>query len=286
MEGLTEEQIKEIFSTAGQVNHFRLVYDKDTGRPKGFGFLEFADPDSAATAVRNLDQHEVMGRRLRVDYTNESGASEGALNNNILPSGATDGAQQPSTLPPLPTGQDLPPGVSCSDAISRTLAAVPGPQLLDILSSMKGVVASEPQKATELLSRAPQLSYAIFQSLLLLGLVDTTVLQSVLGQAQQSQPTPTPASMPLGGSVPPSGAPPYGAPPTAYGGGPSTMTPPVQNAYPQQPPPPPPPMGGAPDQEALIQRLMSMSQQEVDALDPMTRSQVQQLRQRIMAGQG
>ena len=41
--GLSEEQISDIFSTAGKVLNFRLVYDRDTGRPKGFGFAEYPD---------------------------------------------------------------------------------------------------------------------------------------------------------------------------------------------------------------------------------------------------
>lgn len=41
--GLSEEQITDIFSTCGQVLNFRLVYDRETGRPKGFGFAEYPD---------------------------------------------------------------------------------------------------------------------------------------------------------------------------------------------------------------------------------------------------
>lgn len=41
--GLTEEQITDIFSSAGKVVSFRLVYDRETGRPKGFGFAEYPD---------------------------------------------------------------------------------------------------------------------------------------------------------------------------------------------------------------------------------------------------
>lgn len=43
MPGLSEEQISDIFSTAGKVLNFRLVYDRETGRPKGFGFAEYPD---------------------------------------------------------------------------------------------------------------------------------------------------------------------------------------------------------------------------------------------------
>jgi len=41
--GLTEEQIIDIFNSAGKVLSFRLVYDRETGRPKGFGFAEYPD---------------------------------------------------------------------------------------------------------------------------------------------------------------------------------------------------------------------------------------------------
>ena len=44
--GLSEEQISDIFSQAGKVLNFRLVYDRETGRPKGFGFAEYPDSGS------------------------------------------------------------------------------------------------------------------------------------------------------------------------------------------------------------------------------------------------
>ncbi len=43
----------------------RLVNDKDTGKPKGYGFCEYFDPATAESAVRNLNGHEVNGRSLR-----------------------------------------------------------------------------------------------------------------------------------------------------------------------------------------------------------------------------
>ncbi len=41
--GLSEEQISDIFSSAGRVVNFRLVYDRENGKPKGFGFAEYPD---------------------------------------------------------------------------------------------------------------------------------------------------------------------------------------------------------------------------------------------------
>ena len=49
---ITEEQLIAIFETVGRVLRFRLITDKDTGRSKGFGFLDFADPDAADSAIR------------------------------------------------------------------------------------------------------------------------------------------------------------------------------------------------------------------------------------------
>jgi RNA recognition motif-containing protein len=47
-----EEQLIKIFESVGRVLKFRLITDKDTGRSKGFGFLDFADPDAAESAIR------------------------------------------------------------------------------------------------------------------------------------------------------------------------------------------------------------------------------------------
>ncbi len=52
LSGLTEEQITDIFSSAGKVLSFRLVYDRETGRPKGFGFAEYPDAGQFTALVR------------------------------------------------------------------------------------------------------------------------------------------------------------------------------------------------------------------------------------------
>lgn len=313
--GVSEEQICELFASAGTVVNFRLVYDKETGRPKGFGFLEFTNVDEAASAVRNLNEHEIMGRTLRVDYSNDNGGGAGNRNdhqkqNQSLPQppqfdmakGMPPGAQPNGTdaLPPLPQGTTLQDGLQAPDAISRTLSTLPVPQLLDIISQMKGLCATEPGKATALLQQAPQLSYAIFQALLLLGLVDTNVLSSLLQQVppqqvppQQQPPPQQPPPMPYGqppGMPPPQYGQPPQFPPQQHAQYPPQQqqqhyapTPPVQHqAY--QPPPPqqqPPPHQQAPpagDQQALIAQVMGMSREQIFALEPPARDQIMALR--------
>lgn len=46
---------------------FRLVYDRETGKPKGYGFCEYQDQETALSAMRNLNGREFSGRALRVD---------------------------------------------------------------------------------------------------------------------------------------------------------------------------------------------------------------------------
>ncbi|KAI9800167.1 MAG: hypothetical protein M1833_003494 [Piccolia ochrophora] len=285
--GLTEEQIVHIFSQVGTVLSFRLVYDRETGKPKGFGFAEYADADSAASAVRNLNDHEVMSRKLRVDYSNDNGESDSAPANytpQAPPPVHTNGGPPPppsqsmtGTLPPLPPGTDVPPNLTCPDAISRTLSTLPAPQLLDILAQMKGLVMADPPKATELLKQAPQLSYAIFQALLLMGLVDASALQSVIEQAPAQQQPAAPAVPPPQAAyqqyapTPPTQATPYAPPP----------------APPQQQSTPAPAQSGFPpgmDKAALFQYVLSLSQDQLNAMAPHEREQIQAVRQQIMSG--
>lgn len=284
----------ETLGRVGQVNNFRLVYDKETGRPKGFGFAEFADADAAASAVRNLNDYDLMGRKLRVDWSNESGSGDNAPSNreqnapamgmNGQAAGGPPPAQPSSTLGPLPPGVELPPNLTCPDAISRTLSTLPPDQLLDILSQMKGLVMTDPGKATELLRQAPQLAYAIFQSLLLLQLVDPQILTSLVetsaapAQAPPVQPVQqAPAQVArapvnYGGYAPqvaPTPPQPQAAAPQAYG-----QAPPAQQ--PQQP--------GAMDQQALYAQVMALTPQQIDQLTPEYRAQIMQIRQMLMAG--
>uniref|UniRef100_A0A8C6TDX5 Cleavage stimulation factor subunit 2 tau variant n=1 Tax=Neogobius melanostomus TaxID=47308 RepID=A0A8C6TDX5_9GOBI len=59
--------MKDIFSEVGLVVSFRLVYDRETGKPKGYGFCEYQDQETALSAMRNLNGREFSGRALRVD---------------------------------------------------------------------------------------------------------------------------------------------------------------------------------------------------------------------------
>jgi cleavage stimulation factor subunit 2 len=248
------------------------MMNPETGKPKGYGFADFADADAAASAVRNLNDYEIMGRKIRVDWPHSS------EKDSIPPDYSQpatmpvpDGQQGPSApLPPLPPGVDVPPHLDCPNAISQTLSSLPPNQLLDVLSQMKSLVMADPARATELLRQAPQLAYAIFQALLLMNLADYSALGSVVEQAAQPQPQPQPQPTPQ----------PFQSFPGMPG---QVSTPPVVNP-PVVPQPPPQPQQQMPGQEELLQQVLSMPQSAVDALPPMERSQIMVLRQQLMQG--
>ncbi len=70
----TEQQLQDLFSEHGEVTSVALVMDRETGRPRGFGFVEFASDESARAAIAALSGKNVDGRDLTV---NEARPREG-----------------------------------------------------------------------------------------------------------------------------------------------------------------------------------------------------------------
>jgi RNA recognition motif-containing protein len=62
----TDDEVNELFSQHGTVHSVALINDRETGRPRGFGFVEM-DDDAATAAIQALDGHELGGRNLRVN---------------------------------------------------------------------------------------------------------------------------------------------------------------------------------------------------------------------------
>ncbi|ULU13517.1 hypothetical protein L5515_002264 [Caenorhabditis briggsae] len=66
----TEQEIGDFFSQKGNVTNVRIVYDRETGRPRGFAFVEYSDEQSAQRAVNELNGADFNGRQLRVNLAN------------------------------------------------------------------------------------------------------------------------------------------------------------------------------------------------------------------------
>jgi cold-inducible RNA-binding protein len=73
---ITDADLNKMFSEIGQVESVQIITDRDTGRSKGFGFVEMSDDAAAAKAIEQLNGKEVNGRALTVNEARpkESGA--------------------------------------------------------------------------------------------------------------------------------------------------------------------------------------------------------------------
>lgn len=63
----SESRLRELFEEHGEVTSASLVMDRDTGRPRGFGFVEFANDSDAKAAIEALNGQNVDGRDLTVN---------------------------------------------------------------------------------------------------------------------------------------------------------------------------------------------------------------------------
>ena len=72
----TEDQLRDVFSAVGEVKNIRICTDRETGRAKGYAFVEYSDAATALSAIRNLDGREFNNRKLRVSYSNNSSLKE------------------------------------------------------------------------------------------------------------------------------------------------------------------------------------------------------------------
>ena len=69
----SEDDVRALFATHGEVKEVHMVMDRETGRPRGFAFVEMATDEGAKAAIQALDGHNAGGRNLKV---NEAQARE------------------------------------------------------------------------------------------------------------------------------------------------------------------------------------------------------------------
>lgn len=63
----TEDDLRDAFAQFGTVSKVNLVMDRETGRPRGFAFIEMADGREAATAIQQMNLKEIAGRAITVN---------------------------------------------------------------------------------------------------------------------------------------------------------------------------------------------------------------------------
>jgi RNA recognition motif-containing protein len=72
----TEEAIRDLFAPHGTVEKISLINDRDTGRPRGFGFVEMSNAD-ASRAMQALNGKEMDGRALKINEAQDKPRSSG-----------------------------------------------------------------------------------------------------------------------------------------------------------------------------------------------------------------
>jgi len=75
---LRGKDLKEIFEEYGEVVYAKVILDRDTRKSKGFGFVEFADPEAAKRAVEEMQGAEINGREIKIDYAVEKPQEQAA----------------------------------------------------------------------------------------------------------------------------------------------------------------------------------------------------------------
>lgn len=80
---MSEEELEQAFSQYGEIVSASIIKDSVSGRSKGFGFVEFAQEDSAAKAKDDMNGKELAGRMLKVDEAREQREQRRPRNNNF-----------------------------------------------------------------------------------------------------------------------------------------------------------------------------------------------------------
>ncbi|MCP5109790.1 MAG: RNA-binding protein [bacterium] len=63
----TEDDVSDAFAAFGTVTSVNLIMDRETGRPRGFGFVEMSSDSEAQACVQGLDGQDLGGRNLKVN---------------------------------------------------------------------------------------------------------------------------------------------------------------------------------------------------------------------------
>jgi RNA recognition motif-containing protein len=72
----TDDSLAELFSQCGNVESVKIITDRETGRSKGFGFVEMSTDDEAQEAIKKLNGADCGGRSIKVNEARPEGSRE------------------------------------------------------------------------------------------------------------------------------------------------------------------------------------------------------------------
>jgi RNA recognition motif-containing protein len=151
----TEDRLREIFEEHGEVASAALVMDRETGRPRGFGFVEFSDDNNARAAIEALNGQNIDGRDLTVNEAKpreNRGGGGGGGRGGYGGGGAAGKTPSPSSLiKPGSAGLFLvhaaTPG-SVSTPARRTLHPAASPRYTPTPTPARGAVSVQSRTGT------------------------------------------------------------------------------------------------------------------------------------------
>jgi RNA recognition motif-containing protein len=73
----TEDDLRALFTRHGSVDSVNVIMDRETGRPRGFAFVEMTEPSAATDAIKALDGSDLGGRSLKVSEAQDKQRSGG-----------------------------------------------------------------------------------------------------------------------------------------------------------------------------------------------------------------
>jgi cleavage stimulation factor subunit 2 len=209
--GVTERQLRSYFETTGHVVGFRLIQPQP-GRESQFGFVDYVDPGSASTAVKQLDGFELAGKRLKVSLSS-SRKRDRRGTQMVNPASAADAGGEEA--PPLPTGPPftLPRGyhnpvLGADNPVDACLVRLPQVLVYEAVEQLRLLALERPTEASLLLEAYPQLRAATVTVLQQAGRLPLGPLPSeaLVAFADRGEQHATPAQQPVGQLAKPAAA--------------------------------------------------------------------------------
>lgn len=287
----TDQQLQEFFSSVSGPDgvQIRIMYDRQRGTPKGYGFVEFKDAKLAQMAIRNLNGQNFRGRNLSVDVAEDDSVSKGRR-------GPVGGHKR--TRPSEHRGMDRKPidrdrdrgrfrsfvkektFTKTSDQITKIVTEMDEVEKGEILEELRELIRSNEPGARNLLMESPQLAQAILLINLQFDMCKIDELRNVCDVVDETRPNEDP---PL--------APPILIPvPAPYPTRP--MAPPLAAPIPYPPMPVAPAMPVAvrqipvldPKQQSVLNDVLALTPAQIQAQPPEVQAKILSVKQQLAAG--
>ncbi|CCD24594.1 Rna15p NDAI_0D02800 [Naumovozyma dairenensis CBS 421] len=182
----TEEQILDLCNNVGPVVNLKMMFDQQTGRSKGYAFIEFKDLETSASAIRNLNGYQLGSRFLRCGYSSNNDISSTGISSNDQSMGNVDDGSN-VLFSDLPSGIDVNINMTTpAMMISSELSKKSKEDQLNLLQKLKEWTSENKDLAVELFNEYPQLSFVIAEILLTNGICKVDDLAQLVAAQNDS----------------------------------------------------------------------------------------------------